>query len=113
MAVLYRFGKHGERSGTQKLGSPRLFLSTRGGGRRRGESREFFIGLVLVNYLLQQLIQILLVLQLTQSTIKWTIEEVRGSKETSKKPQKSMSHKATSGKTPSNLAILPSRAYVT
>ena len=42
----------------------------------------------------------------TWSTTKRTIEEIWGSKATSKKPLKSMSYKATSGKTPSNFAIL-------
>ena len=41
----------------------------------------------------------------TWSTTKRTIEEIWGSKATSKKPLKSMSHKTTSGKTPSNFAI--------
>ena len=42
----------------------------------------------------------------TRSTTKWTIEKVWGSKATSKKPRKSMSHKATSEKTPSKFSIL-------
>ena len=42
----------------------------------------------------------------TRSTTKRTIEEIWGSKATSKKPPKSMSPKTTSGKTPSNFAIL-------
>ena len=42
----------------------------------------------------------------TRSTTKRTIEKTWGSKATSKKPLKSMSHKATSGKTTSNFAIL-------
>ena len=42
----------------------------------------------------------------TRSTTKRTIEEIWGSKAISKKPLKSMSHKITSGKTPSNFAIL-------
>ena len=37
----------------------------------------------------------------TRSTTKRTIEEIWGSKATSKKPLKSMSHKKLSGKTPS------------
>ena len=41
-----------------------------------------------------------------RSTTKRTIEEIWGSKATSKKPLKSISHKATSGKIPSNFAIL-------
>ena len=42
----------------------------------------------------------------TRSTTKRTIQEIWGSKATSKKPLKSMSHKTTSGKTHSNFAIL-------
>ena len=42
----------------------------------------------------------------TRSTTKRTIEEIWGSKATSKKPLKSMSHKTTSGKTPCNFTIL-------
>ena len=42
----------------------------------------------------------------TRSTTKRTIEEIWGSKATSKKPLKFMSHKTTSGKNPSNFAIL-------
>ena len=41
----------------------------------------------------------------TQATTEWTIEEIWGSKATSKKPLKSMSHKRTSGKTSSKFAI--------
>ena len=64
-----------------------------------------FLGLVLVNHLLQQLIQIILVLRngLPQNG---TIEEIWGSKATSKKPRNSMSHKKLSGKTPSKFTIL-------
>ena len=40
-----------------------------------------------------------------RSTTKRTIEEIWGSKATSKKPWKSMSHKTTSGKAPSKFAI--------
>ena len=43
----------------------------------------------------------------TQSTTKRTIEEIWGSKATSKKPLKSLSHKITSGKTPSNFDSFP------
>ena len=78
---------------TQELG--RLFPNIRGGW-RRGESTErwcwgiiCFLGLVLGNHLLQQLIQIQ----------QW------GSKATSKK-LKSMSHKTASEKAPSKFAIL-------
>ena len=42
----------------------------------------------------------------TWSTTKQTIEKIWGSKATSKKLPKSMSPKTTSGKTPSNFAIL-------
>ena len=42
----------------------------------------------------------------TRSTTKRTIEEIWGSKATSKKPLKSLSHKTTSRKTPSKSAIL-------
>ena len=44
----------------------------------------------------------------TRSTTKRTIEKIWGSKATSKKPWTSMSHKATSGKTPSKFTILSS-----
>ena len=40
-----------------------------------------------------------------RSTRKRTIEEIWGSKASSKKPLKSMSHKTTSGKTPNKFAI--------
>ena len=65
---------------------------------------ESFLGLVLVNHLLQQLIQIKLVLQ--QSTTKRTIEKIWESKATSKKPWKCILHKTILGKTPSKFAIL-------
>ena len=42
----------------------------------------------------------------TWSTTKRTIEEIWESKATSKKPRKSMTHKATLGKTPSKFDIL-------
>ena len=42
----------------------------------------------------------------TQSTTKRTIEEIWGLKATSKKPQKSASHKTNLGKTPSKFAVL-------
>ena len=41
----------------------------------------------------------------TLPTTKQTIEEIRGSKATSKKPRKSMLHKTISGKSPSKFAI--------
>ena len=64
------------------------------------------LGLVLVSHLLQQLIQIIYNSFATLSTTKRMIEEIWGSKATSKKPLKSMSHKTTSGKTPCNFTIL-------
>ena len=86
---------------TQKLG--RLFPSIRGGG-KRGESSELLrvdagessasatntndTGFA------------------TRSSTKWTIAKIWESKATSKKPRKPMSHKTTSGKTPSKFAIL-------
>ena len=77
---------------TQELGI--RFCSTKGGGRR--VEADSSLGLVLVNHLLQELIQIILVLQhgLPQN-----------SKATSKKPRKSMSHKTTSEKTPRKFPI--------
>ena len=63
-----------------------------------------FLGLVLVNHLLQQLILIILVLQ--HSLPQNVLGKILGSKATSKKPRKSMSHKATSEKTPSKFSIL-------
>ena len=93
--------KNQQPSVTQEL--RRLFPGIRGRG-RRSESSELH-GLVLVNHLLQQLIQIILVLRngLPQNG---TIEEIWGSKATSKKPRNSMSHKKLSGKTPSKFTIL-------
>ena len=76
--------------------------STRGRG--GGMKAESFLGLVLVNHLLQQLMQIKLVLQ--QSTTKRTIEKIWESKATSKKPWKCILHKTILGKTPSKFAIL-------
>ena len=66
---------------------------------------ETFFGLVLVNHLLQQLIQINTSFT-TRSTTKRMVQEIRGSKATAKKLRKSMSHETTSGKTPSKFAIL-------
>ena len=43
----------------------------------------------------------------TRSTSKRTIGEIWGSKATSKKPLKSLLHKTTSGKTPSNFDSFP------
>ena len=85
----------------QELG--RLFLSARVGG-RRGESREFLrvgagessasaTGTNNTSFAMQ-------------STTKLGIEEIWESKALLKKPQKSMPHKTTSGKTLSKFAIL-------
>ena len=86
---------------TQELG--RLFPSTRG-GERRGESRELFrVGAGESSALLKDTKSTSFSIW---STIKQTIEEILGSKATSKKPWNSMTHKTTSGKTPSKFAIL-------
>ena len=90
-----------ESSVTQELG--RLFPSTRGVG-RRGESRELFrVGAGESSASTTDTNNTCFA---TRSTIKRNIEETWGLKATSKKPRKSMSHKPTSGKTPSKLAIL-------
>ena len=85
----------------QELG--RLSSSTRGGGRRR-ESRELLrVGAGESSASATDTNNTSFA---TRSTRKPTIEEIWGSKATSKKPRKSMSHKTTSGKTPSKFAIL-------
>ena len=86
---------------TQELGRP--FPSVRGRG-RRGESSEFLrVGAGESSASATDRNNISFV---TRSTTKRKIEEIWGSKATSKKPRKSMSHKTTSGKTPSKFAIL-------
>ena len=86
---------------TQELG--RLFLSIRA-RERRGESSELLrVGAGESSASATDRNNNSFV---TRSTTKWTIKEIWGSKVTSKKRLKSMSHKATSGKTPSNFAIL-------
>ena len=86
---------------TQELG--RLFPSIRGRG-RRGESSELLrVGAGESSASATDTNNTSFA---TRSTTKRTIEEIWGSKATSKKPLKSMSHKTTSGKTPSNFAIL-------
>ena len=87
---------------TQELA--RLFPNIRGRWRRDKSSELFRVGAVI--NLLRQLIQIILVLQHGLSTTRRMIEKIWESKAASKKPRKSMSHKTTSGKTPSNFAIL-------
>ena len=86
---------------TQKLG--RLFPSIRDGGRRRESSELLRVGAGESSALATNNTSFT-----TRSTTKRTIEEIWGSKATSKKPLKSMSHKTTSGKTPSKFAILTS-----
>ena len=86
---------------TQELG--RLFPSIRGRG-RRGESSELLrVGAGESSASATDTNNTSFA---TRSTTKRTIEEIWGSKATSKKPPKSMSPKTTSGKTPSNFAIL-------
>ena len=88
-------------SATQELG--RLFPSVRGGGRRGENSELLRVGAGESSSSATD----------TNNTsfcsmvyLKRTIEKIWGSKATSKKPRKSMSHKTTSGKTPSKFAIL-------
>ena len=82
----------------------RLFLSIRGRG-RRGESSELLrVGAGQSSASATDTNNTSFT---TRSTTKCTIEETLASKTTSKKPLKSLSHKTTSGKTPSKFAILP------
>ena len=86
---------------TQELG--RLFPSMRGKG-RRGESSELLrVGPGESSASATDTNNTSFA---TRSPTKQTIEEIWGSKATSKKPLKSMLHKTASGKTPSNFAIL-------
>ena len=86
---------------TQELG--RLFPSIRGRG-RRGESSELLrVGAGESSASATDTNNTSFA---TRSTTKRTIEEIWGSKATSMKPLKSMSHKTTSGKTPSKFPIL-------
>ena len=86
---------------TQELG--RLFPSIRGRG-RRGESSELLrVGAGESSASATDTNNTSFA---ARSTTKWTIEKILGSKVTSNKPRKSMSHKTTSGKTPSKFAIL-------
>ena len=87
---------------TQELG--RLFPSIRGRW-RRGESSELLLR-VGAGESSASATDANNTSFATRSTTKRTIEEIWGSKATSKKPPKSMSPKTTSGKTPSNFAIL-------
>ena len=86
---------------TQELG--RLFPSIRGGG-RRGESSELLrVGAGESPFSATDTRNTSFA---ARSTTKRTIEKILESKATSKKPRKSMSHKTTSGKTPTKFAIL-------
>ena len=88
---------------TQELG--RLFPSIRGRG-RRGKSSELLLR-VGAGESSASATDTNHTSFAKRSTRKRTIEEIWGSKASLKKPLKSMSHKATSGKTPSKFAILP------
>ena len=93
-------GENQQPSFIKELG--RLFPSTRGEG-RRGESRELLrVGAGESSASATDTNSTSFA---TRSTAKRTIEEISGSKTTSKKPRKAMSHKTTSGKTPSKFAI--------
>ena len=93
--------KNQQPSVTQELG--RLFPSIRGRG-RRGESSELLrVGAGESSASATDTNNTSFAIR---STTKRTIEEIWGSKATSKKPLKSMSHKTTSGKTPSKFPIL-------
>ena len=85
---------------TQELG--RLFLSTTGGGRRDESRQLLWVGAGESSASSTDTNNTSLA---TGSTTKRTIEEIWRSKTTSKKPQNSMSHKTTSGKTSSKFAI--------
>ena len=86
---------------TQELG--RLFPSIRGRGRKDESSELLRVGAGESSASATDTNNTSFA---TRSTTKRTIEEIWGSKATSKKPLKSMSHKTTSGKTPSKFAIL-------
>ena len=86
----------------QPLG--RLFPSIRGRG-RRSENSELLLG-VGTGELSTSATDTNNTSFSIRSTRKQTIEEIWGTKASSQKPLKSMSHKTTSGKTPSKFAIL-------
>ena len=93
--------KNQQPSVTKELG--RLFPSIRGRG-RRGESSELHgVGAGESSASATDTNNTSFA---TRSTTKRTIEEIWGSKATSKKPLKSISHKTTSGKTPCKFPIL-------
>ena len=94
-------GENQQPSVTQELGT--LFPSMRGGG-RRGESSELLrVGAVESSASATDTNKTSFT---KRSTTKRTTEKIWGSKETSKKPPKFMSHKTNLGKTPSKFAIL-------
>ena len=94
-------GENQQPSVTQELGT--LFPNIRGGG-RRGESSELLrVGAVESSPSVTDTNNTSFT---KRSTTKRTTEKIWGSKGTSKKPLKSMSHKTTLGKTPSKFAIL-------
>ena len=93
---------------TQELG--RLFLSIRGRG-RRGESSELLLR-VGAGESSASATDTNNTSFATRPTRKRTIEEIWGSKASSKKPPKSMSHKTTSGKTPSKFAALSCYSFL-
>ena len=86
---------------TQELG--RLFPSIRGRGRKDESNKLLQVGASESSASATDTNNTSFA---TRSTTKRTIQELWGSKATSKEPLKSVSDKTTSGKTPSNFAIL-------
>ena len=86
---------------TQELG--RLFPSIRGRGRKDESNKLLKVGASESSASATDTNNTSFA---TGSTTKRTIQELWGSKATSKKPLKSMLDKTTSGKTPSNFVIL-------
>ena len=87
---------------TQELGRP---LPSLRGRRRRGESSELLLR-VGASESSASATDTNNASFATWSTRKGTIEEIWGSKPSSKKPMKSISHETTSGETPSKFGIL-------
>ena len=86
---------------TQELG--RLFPSIRGRGRKDESNKLLKVGASESSASATDTNNTSFA---TGSTTKRTIQELWGSKATSKKPQKSMPYKTTSGKTPSKFGII-------
>ena len=86
---------------TQELG--RLFPSIRGRGRKDESSELLRVGAGESSASATDTNNTSFA---TRSPTKQTIEEIWGSKATSKKPTKSMSHRTNSGKSPSKFAVL-------